>query len=252
MPPPNKEITRDTRKGDAQDLQNRVRDLTELLDDRKAANVQLNAENQRLKRMLFDLNARISDVEAGRVSTRGEASSLSALRSTAANAKPKANSHGKNMAEYLNMNEALEINAQLNEEMDTMHADMEHMKVQLEEYQQAMAAAERDLQMERTKNEQTTQTIADLSSQQTALQQSLDESQKQAIRAQGLADQLKAENQSMQQQVASASQAAEQKLQAERAEHAAVLAKALQEEKAAGSNDAAAQIHAKDSTVNAL
>lgn len=57
-----------------------MRQLTGQLDDRKQANVMLQAENQRLKRLGYDLQKRLGDIEAGRTTQRGEHNALGALR----------------------------------------------------------------------------------------------------------------------------------------------------------------------------
>lgn len=49
-------------------------------EDRKQANVYLSAENQRLKKQVFDLTLRLADVEAGKTTKRGEAATLASMR----------------------------------------------------------------------------------------------------------------------------------------------------------------------------
>ncbi len=75
-----KVTTRDVAAGDLNDLQLQVRDLGQQLNDRKHANTLLTTENARLKKQLYDLQQRITSLETGKATKRGEASSIGALR----------------------------------------------------------------------------------------------------------------------------------------------------------------------------
>lgn len=69
-----------------------LQELTRQLDDRKQANVMLNAENQRLKRQLSALQQRLTDIEAGRFTMRGEAAGMAMLRAQVCGRREQAGS----------------------------------------------------------------------------------------------------------------------------------------------------------------
>lgn len=78
---------RDSPSGEMRDMQLKVRELTELLASRKELNTRLSAENRRLQQVVVDLQTRVTDLEAGRPTKKGEAASLSAMKTIAADIK---------------------------------------------------------------------------------------------------------------------------------------------------------------------
>lgn len=95
-------MSRDMSRGDTNDLILLSKELQRQLEDRRDANVkvsyvglhfflqahlslnplgmQLTTENNRYKRQLYDLQQRLADIESGRPTKKGEASSMLALR----------------------------------------------------------------------------------------------------------------------------------------------------------------------------
>ncbi|GAX74046.1 hypothetical protein CEUSTIGMA_g1496.t1 [Chlamydomonas eustigma] len=131
---------RDTSRGDTNDLILQIRDLSKQLEGRKQANVKLSTENARLQRQLYDLQQRLADIETGRATKRGEAASLLALRQRAANTKSQSQDTANNLQE------AMDQNQQLVDAVNKVQQDLQVMQAQLDgslkresEYEQEMA-----------------------------------------------------------------------------------------------------------------
>ena len=121
---------RDTSRGDVNDLHLQIQALSSQLNDRKQANVILSAENQRLMRALYDLQTRLGDIESGRVTKRGEATSMKALRNQTAEARKYKDVATKTIQE------AMDENDNLRSLMDQAQGDMASVMGELEAMKQ--------------------------------------------------------------------------------------------------------------------
>ncbi|KAG1658424.1 hypothetical protein FOA52_009606 [Chlamydomonas sp. UWO 241] len=109
---------RDTSRGDAIDKDKVIREQRASLEAAKQANLQLKALNQRLERKLTDLSGRLADLEAGRVTYKGESSAMAELRSRTSNAKVQSQADGAQMSTLMSHN------AELIEHVGRLHQDL--------------------------------------------------------------------------------------------------------------------------------
>lgn len=128
---------------DANDASLHIQALASQLNDRKQANVILSAENQRLMRALHDLQTRLGDIEAGRTTKRGEATSMKALREQAAEARKHKAAANKSQQETFDENE------QLRSLIEQVGVDMASIMAELEAVRHHSTALEVDLAQER-------------------------------------------------------------------------------------------------------
>ncbi|GLI58839.1 hypothetical protein VaNZ11_000604, partial [Volvox africanus] len=126
---------RSTTQGDIRALNDKLRELTDMLEDRKVANRMLVTENQRLKKMCADLQIQLLD----KPTTRGESAALKSMRDMAQQFQNRERMTSAS-AEKL-ISELMGQNQVAVDEMQRLGDDRDGLMAELRTTQEALASA---------------------------------------------------------------------------------------------------------------